>query len=412
MPSRLLTLRGFAPELFARADSIASIGTHAYPPAIRRRLKALNLGVIAAAVSCLLFAITYAFEDAALYRDAILVNLVLMLMALSVPAFHRFNEIAGTLFITTAFYIGLFALIALVGHESGIQINYIAASAALFPILDLKRIRLIALLIAVAIGLHVASWMLFPEGYVDADPRFLTQLYATVVATISIIIAVLVFYAFWTAERAEAATEALLHRILPAQVAERLKARPDAAISDSFAEASVLFSDIVDFVPITRALGAAGTVAMLNDLVHGFDRLAAKHGVEKIKTIGDAYMAAAGIPTPAPDHAARLAKMALGMQAIADETGARHRVALKLRIGIALGPVMAGVIGANRFGYDIWGDAVNLAARLENSGKEGKIHVSTSFRDALAGEFSFFSRGMREIKGVGEIETWFLIGEG
>jgi adenylate cyclase len=194
------------------------------------------------------------------------------------------------------------------------------------------------------------------------------------------------------------------------QVAERLKAAPDAPISDSFGEASVLFSDIVGFVPITRRLGAAGTVAMLNDLVHAFDRLAAANGVEKIKTIGDAYMAAAGIPTPIPDHATRLAKMALGMQAIADTTGARHGVTLQLRIGIALGPVMAGVIGANRFGYDIWGDAVNLAARLENAGKAERVHVSTSFRDALSGEFAFFSRGVRQIKGVGEVETFYLVG--
>jgi adenylate cyclase len=251
MSSRLPTLGGFAPELLQGADNIASIGTHFYPPTTRRRLKALNVGSFTVAVSCLLFAITYALENAPLYRDAILVNLALMLVALSVPAFHRINEIAGVLLMSAAFLFGLFVLVALVGRESGIQINFIAASAALFPILDLKRIRLLAFLIAVAIALHVASWGLFAHGQIRADPQFLTQLYYTVVVTISIIIAVLVYYAFWTAEQAEAETETLLHRILPAPVAERLKAKPDAAISDSFGEASVLFSDIVGFVPIT-----------------------------------------------------------------------------------------------------------------------------------------------------------------
>jgi adenylate cyclase len=163
-------------------------------------------------------------------------------------------------------------------------------------------------------------------------------------------------------------------------------------------------------VPIARSLGAARTVAMLNDLVHGFDRLAAEHGVEKIKTIGDAYMAACGVPRPTPDNAARLARMALGMQTIADATGEEFDVALNLRIGIALGPVMAGVIGAQRFGYDIWGDAVNLAARLESSGAPGRIQVSKSFCDALAEEFAFAPRGLREVKGVGAVETFYLLG--
>jgi adenylate cyclase len=312
---------------------------------------------------------------------------------------------------TISFYLGLVLLVALVGRESGIQINFIAASVALFPILGLGRLRLIATLIAVAIVLHVACWLIFRNGYVEADPFFLLQLYATVVATISVIIAVIVYYAFWIAEYAEAETAALLHRILPAPIAERLKAEPDAAISDSFGEASVLFSDIVGFVPITRELGPARTVAMLNDLVHGFDRLAAAHGVEKIKTIGDAWMAAAGIPTPVPDHAARLARVALGMQALADDAGSRHGVRLRLRIGIALGPVMAGVIGASRFGYDIWGDAVNLAARLESSGEPERIHVSDAFREALAADFTFTPRGATAIKGVGLEDTWFLVGE-
>jgi class 3 adenylate cyclase len=259
--------------------------------------------------------------------------------------------------------------------------------------------------------LHIASWLLFRAGLVtgSADEFFLLRLYVTTVVTISIIVAVLVYYAFWTAEQAEAETETLLGRILPSQVADRLKASPGEAISDSFSSVAVLFSDIAGFVPIARSLGAERTVLMLNELVHGFDRLAASHGVEKIKTIGDAYMAACGLPMPRPDHAARLAHMALGMQREADAIGEKFGVVLTIRMGIALGPVMAGVIGAHRFGYDIWGDAVNLAARLESSGKPGKIQVSRSFRDALAGDFTFASRGLREIKGVGAVETFYLL---
>jgi adenylate cyclase len=396
----------------ARIGALVELGTAGYPPKTRRRLRNINVGCYTIAVSCALFALTFALQDATRFRGAIIINLVMMVASVSVPTLHRIHEVVGALVIGFVLMFGLFGIISLVGRESGIQINFIAASAMAFVIFELKRLRYIVLTIIVAIALHIASWLLFRQGIVTGpvDDPFLLRLYITTVVTISIIVAILVYFAFWTAEQAEAETESLLLRILPAQVAERLKAQPGAPLSDSFEEVAVLFSDIAGFVPIARSLGAARTVAMLNDLVHGFDRLAAAHDVEKIKTIGDAYMAACGIPRPTPDNAARLARMALGMQAIADATGEEFDVALNLRIGIAFGPVMAGVIGAKRFGYDIWGDAVNLAARLESSGKPGKIQVSKAFRDALEEDFAFAPRGLREIKGVGPVETFYLLG--
>lgn len=413
MTAKAAAASSFTQGVMERAEDLVELGTHRYPPKVQRRLKSVNVGAFTVAVSCLLFALTYAIEDAFLYRDAIILNLALMLIALSTPAFHRISDIAGPLYMGISFMVGLFLLVALVGRESGIQINFIAASAAVFLILELKRLTLIVMMIAMAIALHIACWILFPVGLVGeaANPGFLHRLYVTVVVTISIIVAVLTYYAFWTAEQAEAETENLLHLILPASVAERLKARPGEAISDSFDSAAVLFADLVGFVALARSLGAARTVAMLNDLVSRFDQLAANHGISKIKTIGDAYMAAAGVPQPLPEDEARLARMALLMQRAADETAARFRIVLRLRIGIARGPVMAGVIGTERFGYDVWGDPVNLAARLENSSEPGRIHVSDDFRNALGEDFVFARRGETEIKGVGVEETWFLVAE-
>jgi adenylate cyclase len=163
-------------------------------------------------------------------------------------------------------------------------------------------------------------------------------------------------------------------------------------------------------VPLARSLGPARTVEMLNDLIRRFDELAAEHGVEKIKTIGDAYMAVAGLPEPATDHAARLAGMALEMRAAARKTAARFGVELTLRIGIAMGPVMAGVIGTKKFSYDVWGDPVNLAARLENSCEANCIHVSRELRERLRDIFEFRSRGLTDIKGLGRQETFLLVG--
>jgi adenylate cyclase len=149
---------------------------------------------------------------------------------------------------------------------------------------------------------------------------------------------------------------------------------------------------------------------MLNDLVRGFDALVAAHGIEKIKTIGDCYMAVSGLTRDAPDHVGRMARMALAMRDVADDTAERFGVGLSLRIGMALGPVMAGVIGTQKFTYDVWGDPVNLAARLENAGEAGAIHVSAEMRARLAEDFDFAYRGAIDIKGVGPQETYFLIG--
>jgi adenylate cyclase len=149
-------------------------------------------------------------------------------------------------------------------------------------------------------------------------------------------------------------------------------------------------------------------VALLNEMMRRFDGLADKYGVEKIKTIGDAYMAVAGLPQPVADHADRLAHMALDMLREKDAVAENFGVTIRMRIGIASGPVMAGIIGSRKFSYDVWGDAVNLAARLESSGEPERVQLSAEARRALT-SFHCESRGEIEIKGVGPLETWFLL---
>jgi adenylate cyclase len=386
-------------------------GTHSYPPKVRRRLKILNAMAYLIAVFSTLFAVTYALEDFSAYRWAVAINLALTTAALCVPFAHRFNDIAGAMLIMAAEYAGLFGLVALLGRPSGIHLNFVVGTAVAFAVLGRERIRLIAAILLAGFALHVAAWHFFPIGLVAGqNPNFLAQLYVTSALTAFAVTAALAWYAFSLADRAEAETEALLRNILPEKIVERLKGRPDEPVAESFAEASVLFSDLKSFVPLAKKLGAARTVEMLNHLVRGFDRLAAEHGVEKIKTIGDAYMAVCGLPEPAPDHAARLARMALAMRGAARDTAERFGVELTLRIGIATGPVMAGVIGARKFSYDVWGDPVNLAARLENTCEADCIHVSAEFCRHLGNAFALRSRGLTEIKGVGRQETFFLVG--
>ena len=177
------------------------------------------------------------------------------------------------------------------------------------------------------------------------------------------------------ADTARAEADALLTNILPEPIAERLKERPDARVADSVDEASVMFSDLVGFTELAHKLGAARTVALLDQIVTEFDRLAARHGVEKIKTIGDGYMAVTGVSLPRADHLPCLARMALGLPGLVERLSAAHGVDLRVRVGIAIGPVMAGVIGTDKFSYDVWGETVNLASRLELHGLPGEIQV-------------------------------------
>jgi len=202
--------------------------------------------------------------------------------------------------------------------------------------------------------------------------------------------------------------ENLLLNILPRSIADRLKA-DTSTIADQFAAASILFADVVDFTPRAERLQPAEVVEILDDLFTHFDLLADRYGVEKIKTIGDAYMAAAGVPTSRPDHAQVMALMALDMRNAMRSQDAVGRLGLQLRIGINSGPVVAGVIGRKRFLYDLWGDAVNMASRMESHGTPGEIQVTRATYELLKDEFELERRGTVPIKGKGDVETWYLV---
>jgi len=203
--------------------------------------------------------------------------------------------------------------------------------------------------------------------------------------------------------------ETLLLNILPRSIADKLKA-DSATIADQFAAASILFADIVDFTPLSERLQPAEVVGMLDHLFTHFDDLADRYEVEKIKTIGDCYMVAAGVPTPRDDHARVMGLLALDMREAMRSEDAVGHLGLQLRIGINSGPVVAGVIGRKRFLYDLWGDAVNMASRMETHGTPGRIQVTRATYELLRGEFELEARGTVSIKGKGDVETWYLVG--
>lgn len=205
-------------------------------------------------------------------------------------------------------------------------------------------------------------------------------------------------------------SERLLLNILPQPIAERLKGG-ERNIAERFTEVTVLFADIVDFTTLANETDPEDLVTLLNELFSRFDRLAERHGLEKIKTIGDSYLVVGGLPLPRPDHAEAVAEMALEMLASVRDLNSDSGINLRVRIGLNTGPVVAGVIGRKKFTYDLWGTAVNLASRMQSNGLPDQIHLSEGTRRLLRANFNVTERGTVHCKGLGEVRSYLLEGK-
>ncbi len=223
---------------------------------------------------------------------------------------------------------------------------------------------------------------------------------------VSTTVFLLVQYFVRARELEQARSERLLLNVLPEPIARRLK-QSEGVIADGYPEATVLFADLVGFTELAARTSPDQLVLMLDEIFSRWDTLADVHGLEKIKTIGDAYLAVGGVPKPQPGHAAAVGAMALEMCSALAECD-RDGTGLQVRIGIDTGPLVAGVIGRSKFTYDLWGDTVNTASRMESSGEPGRIHVTERVRSELVGEFEFTPRGELSIKGKGPMSTYFL----
>ncbi len=274
--------------------------------------------------------------------------------------------------------------------------------------------RWFVLYVAIFLGSGIAGLLLAPERTL---PEWFSNLMTVLNITVggSLIFTVLALFAKQREEALEEVkveherAESLLLNILPGSIAERLKGNP-GTIADQFAAASVLFADVVDFTPRSEKLAAAEVVGLLDRLFGHFDLLAERYGLEKIKTIGDSYMVASGVPAPRADHAQALANLALDMVDGVRPGGAVGDLGLEMRIGINSGPVVAGVIGRKKFLYDLWGDAVNTASRMEYQGTPNRIQVTRATCELLREDFELELRGTIEVKGKGQMETWYLLG--
>ncbi|MCE2879851.1 MAG: response regulator [Comamonadaceae bacterium] len=208
-------------------------------------------------------------------------------------------------------------------------------------------------------------------------------------------------------EQEQEKTESLLLNILPRSVSGRLKAG-EKRIADAHPEVSVLFADLVGFTQLSHGMSAERLVNMLDEIFSSFDAMVGDAGVEKIKTIGDCYMLVGGVPEPRTDHAVAVVQVGFGMLEAMERINRQHGTQLQIRIGINSGPVVAGVIGMHKFTYDLWGNTVNVASRMESTGTPGRIHVSPSTARHLGRHFELQARGAVSVKGIGEVETFFV----
>ena len=300
-----------------------------------------------------------------------------------------------------------------------------AATLQVYYLLDYPGIRPavpLAVALATAWGAGHLRWSLLVAAWFAAapllfrtlvDPEPLRQVLNDSVPDVVLVAAVLLLGEAVRTRRAlrleQEKSERLLLNVLPAPIATRLK-ETEGVIADAFPEVTVLFADIVDFTRRSQRIGPQQVVQALNELFSIFDRLAQQQGLEKIKTIGDAYMVAGGLPNPRPDHAQAVAEMAL---AVRDEVASRVDPSgrpLAVRIGMDTGPVVAGVIGTSKFSYDLWGDTVNMASRMESHGVPGCIQVTARTYQRLRDSCRFERRGPISVKGKGEVVTYFLVG--
>jgi adenylate cyclase len=390
-------------------------GTERYPEKVARRLRTLNIGTWIGTVLHAFFALTSFFY--AMPWLISLGHLVWALLYAGVPLLHRLGRLAGPAVAIIFIYTDVSLLIFLFGTGYAGQTFYMGAVAvsALYFGTEYVALSWVAAAVAAILIIVLQITVPYDRGLLPGSAFYVSLI--TVAVTSCGFLLLIVSYALDEAARAEAVaereherSERLLANILPAPIAARLKSESNIVIADKLSNTTILFVDIVGSTQLAESMAPEALVGLLNSIFSEIDDLTEKYDLEKIKTIGDAYMLVAGAPNQRADHAEAVAAMSLEIKERFAKVNKVARQTLDFRIGIYSGTVVAGVIGKKKFSYDLWGDAVNTAARLEAHGLPGEIQVSAYVRDLLIDKFQFVERGLVELKGKGQVQTFLLKG--
>jgi adenylate cyclase len=345
------------------------------------------------------------------------VNLGTAAVLAVIPFLYRFGELVAPLVFITVAYAAITFLCWHLGTGTGVQFYFLIAAAAAVMVVGVERIGPAIAVAAIGVSLVIALEFTVPSDTGAERGWFITVGFVINTIAAGVMAVAIVWYGLRQIASAEAAlereymrSEALLANILPASIAERLKDGPQSVIADKYDDASILFADIAGYTERASDTSPEELVAFLDGLYTSLDELVTRHGLEKVKTSGDAYMVVSGVPEPRPDHLEALAGLALDVaDTVAGLTDSRGR-AVPLRIGLASGPVVAGVVGSQRFFYDVWGDTVNVASRMESTSAVGRIQVPQLVYQRLTDRFVFEERGDVDVKGKGIMRTWYLVG--
>jgi adenylate cyclase len=387
-----------------------------YAERVARRLRVLNIMTWSSAAVCAIFTVVQLFNGQGVWWISI-VNMLAAVVFTLIPLLHRFGELLSPLVFTIAAYVVVFVICWHVGTGTGLQFYFLVSACAVVLILGIEHIVLAVILAAIGVALTITLQFTVPADTGVQPPWSIALGFVVITISACFMAVATVGYAMREIARAEAAmereyerSESLLANILPTSVAARLKDPSRDVIADKYDDASVLFADIAGYTKRASDTPPAELVRFLDRLYTEFDRLVDKHGLEKIKTSGDSYMAVSGVPQPRADHLEALARFALDMaDTVAGLKDPKGRP-VPLRIGIGSGPVVAGVVGARKFFYDVWGDAVNVASRMESTDTEGRIQVPHAVYERLKDDFLLEERGHVDIKGKGLMHTWYLVG--
>ncbi|AFM17332.1 family 3 adenylate cyclase [Mycolicibacterium chubuense NBB4] len=399
-----------------------ALGGRAWSPSrhrgerVGRRLRVLTIAGWIAAVVSAGFGILQLTLGGGLSWLGI-VNLGCAAVFMTIPRLCPLGELIAPLTFVAFAYLSTGFMCFTIGTGSGLQFYFMVAAALAVLILGIERIALASLIAAVGVTITVVLELTTPNDRGLGPSWTLTVGFISSAASSAVMIIATLWYTMREIERAEDAMEAeyerserLLGNILPETIAERLKDPARSVIADKYDDASILFADIAGYTKRASDTAPAELVRFLDRLYTDLDALVDRHGLEKVKTSGDSYMVVSGVPTPRPDHLEALASLALDMaDAVADLRDPQGR-RVPLRIGMATGPVVAGVVGAKKFFYDVWGDAVNVASRMETTDVEGRIQVPDDVYERLRQEFVLEERGLVDVKGKGPMHTWYLVG--
>ncbi|ULP39231.1 adenylate/guanylate cyclase domain-containing protein [Mycolicibacterium rufum] len=411
----MLNVRPVCVPEVALQGRVSSLNRHR-AEAVSRRIRVLTIaGWIAAAVSVSFGAFQLLVGGSLWWLGVI--NVLCGLAFLSIPRLCPLGEIVAPVTFVVFAYLSVGFFCYTMGTGSGLQFYFLVSASLVVLVLGIERIRLAAVIAAIGVVLIIALELTVPNDRGIGPPWMLTVGFISSVVSSVVMILATLWYTLRETERAERAMEAeyerserLLANILPETIADRLKDPARSVIADKYDDASILFADIAGYTKRASDTAPAELVRFLDRLYTDLDALVDRHGLEKVKTSGDSYMVVSGVPTPRSDHLEALAALALDMaDAVAGLTDPQGRD-VPLRIGMACGPVVAGVVGAKKFFYDVWGDAVNVASRMETTDVEGRIQVPDDVYARLRDSFVLEERGYVEVKGKGPMHTWYLVG--